>query len=280
MFDVLSQAPKRPFRLNKSHWLADRLEYWWPDALSTGVVSSEIDAPDLSPLGKQELLAVSLATNPVNLVPTIFGNHALEFNNTSHVGNDNIPVDRVNDNIANGPFTWAAWIKSGSFTSNDALFSIRNGGSTTELLIIYAFDTTGGDGFDIFLDGARRLGKGDPRQPPSLNEWHHFIFTSRSATDHQVFMDGMPLGDFSSNANLTASATNIQIGGWENSQFANDDQIFGVTVHSRGFSAQEAWAWYNQDRWGLYEDVDISDDFLPFAAAPAAGNPWNYYAQQ
>lgn len=135
-------------------------------------------------------------------------------------------------------FTVAFWARAAGYQAQGPGISIHNDVDANSLFLFYPYDTNGGNGVRIFYNGAAIIDQNaEPNEAP-LDEWNHFAFVSRSATDHEAFVNNASAGTSSTSKSLAATLSDVTIGAWNDSQFFNGD-IDEVLVIGRALSAGE-----------------------------------------
>ena len=78
---------------------------------------------------------------------------------------------------------------------------------------------------------------------PAANTWNLFTFVSRSATDHELYINGTSVAVSSVSKVLPATTPDVSIGRWNNQYFLGI--IDDVRIYNRALSAGEIKALYN-----------------------------------
>ncbi len=151
-----------------------------------------------------------------------------------HVGNYNAHLSGTS------VFTISFWASSTQYTSNPTAISLGEGGATSGTLIIRPFDNSNGNGAELNWGGIiiDLNGRND-----ADGNMHHFLFVSRSSTDHELFIDGLSVSTNSSNRNLRSDIEDVIIGSWDNSSYF-DGIIDDVRIYNRALSAADISALY------------------------------------
>ena len=129
-------------------------------------------------------------------------------------------------------FTVSFWAGHASYASERAAVSLRKNGETSGLLLFYPYDNLDGNGARVFFDGADVIVQtsGASIDPGSMN---HFLFISRSAIDHELFVNGVSVGTSTSSRALNANLDTLTIGaGGSSSDFVgniHDLRIYDAT---------------------------------------------------
>lgn len=108
-----------------------------------------------------------------------------------------------------------------------------------------------------------------PASPAAVNSYHWYLFTSRSSTDHEVYVDGKSIGSIGSLKILNATLTSLYIGHWNSIQNYNGEQ-FEIAIHKRGFTSDEVAEWYDRERYALRYKLGEMLYFFP-SVAPSVG---------
>ena len=182
------------------------------------------------------------------------------------------------------PLTVSAWIKChGDYTTTQSFLTCAFGGSLVNWALEFGRTankfTWLNNNNAIHLTSAISL---------SDDDWHHVLMSRSGVTSAWVlnfYFDGKFDKTASTSGNSDVTAGSLYIGCWRNGVSTineADMSIDGVMVHNRAFIASEAKQLYEatkNDRTAWARRRSIPIPYAP-AAAPAGGNPWNYYAQQ
>ena len=203
--------------------------YWTFDGPSvnwaTGVVK------DVSGNGNNGLM-----TGPSTSTSPVAGKigQALNFNGTSSYIDLAAPTVLQSDSV----FTVSAWARATSYGVNPAAVAIRFNQDANNLFILYPYDNFSGNGARVFFNTITIIDQNNGAIADG--KWHHFLFVSRSATDHQLFVDGQSVGTSVTSKTLPASLTDVTIGAWNptNGQYYSGG-IDDVRIYNRALSSQE-----------------------------------------
>ena len=135
-------------------------------------------------------------------------------------------------------FSVSLWAKADNNQTTGAGFSIRqNDNQSSTLFIIYPYDTNGGNGVRIWFNSASLIDENGVNRADG--KWHHFLFVSRSATDHQIFVDGKSAGTSASSKTLPDPLTGVNIGRWYGTTQMFKGSVDDVRIYDRALSATE-----------------------------------------
>jgi len=142
-------------------------------------------------------------------------------------------------------FSVSLWAKADTNQIAGAAISIRKGDSDPgNLFILYPYDLSAGNGARIYFNGSSIINENGIDRTDG--DYHHFVFVSGSATNHEVYVDGVSVGASSSDKTLPSPVTDIDIGRWSGS----GGQVFNgsideVRIYNRALTAGEIEAIYN-----------------------------------
>jgi hypothetical protein len=169
-----------------------------------------------------------------------------------------------------GASVWTVcwWEHAAAYGTNPASWAFDSAG---DLLVMYSFDDSGGNGPRVYKDGNQiNVDAG----APSVNTWHRYCLTNRSSTDHELYVDGVSLATNSGNWSIPTSLTSFAIGKDILAGQPSTSYHDGYRLFLRGFSASEAAQDYrassrgyqNELNWQRYPVVDTQQaagGFLP-----------------
>ncbi len=144
------------------------------------------------------------------------------------------------DLVGSSTFTISFWASSTGYFLNDAAIGIIGGGN----FVIYPFDTNGGNGVRVHYYGSNPFDQ-NSTSIPANGTFHHYVFTSRSSTDHELFVDGQSIGTSTSSLALTGAST-MTIGSWTTASQFYTGKLDDVRMYNRGFSSadvQKLYGW-------------------------------------
>ena len=226
--------------LNQSSWLADDLWGWFPHFDGRWV--------DHGPqkLGECALVAaspVAISQSPFGPLACDFAAQQAEFSMTNGV-----------DRLASIPaFTVSFWAYLSAYGGNHNAISLYDDADPTDpntLFQVLPNDNFVDNGCRVFWDGSNPLN--DSSDTVALNQWHHYIITSRSATNHELYVDRISKhAQVVQSKTLSSLTSRLSIGHWNSTQ-SGDFPLFGITIHTRGMDQSDVDRWYWQDRWDLY----------------------------
>jgi epidermal growth factor receptor substrate 15 len=246
--------PSTNIKLNVGHPLATGLSHWYPQAEEDAVWF------DYGPARRGQL---TLDAGTSARVTTSHGNYAIDFDN----GLSEFTTLAVGDLPNSNTFTVAFWARGTVYENSHIAVSLYNsGGSSSNLLAIYPFAQSGGDGVQVFWNGNNRIDQ--DTGAVSLNELHFYVFTSRSATDHEMYVDAVSVGSSSTSLSLVSNTDRIGLGHWNGGQNFDRGIMKDVSIHARGMNSEEVSDWYFNQRWALYAP---RTQLIPVGAIAAAG---------
>jgi hypothetical protein len=154
---------------------------------------------------------------------------------------------------------------------NSAIFSLGDSGTSKKWIVQLA--TVGGTTY-IFTDAVAVAQTITGAQIPSLNAWHHIVFSTYNGGANWAYhLNGIRIGAGSFTA-VSVVATDMAIG--RRSIGATgyfDGLIADLRVYNRHFYENEEpfQMWAPQTRWELYRPIRRRATTIPFA--PPFGNP-------
>jgi hypothetical protein len=146
-----------------------------------------------------------------------------------------IPAPSVLQGLA--AFTVSLWAKSDSYQSLGGAFSIYDGTTSGTLFLIYPYDPSNGNGTRVYFNSGAVIDQNDGAIADG--KWHHFLFVSRSATDHELFVDGVSVATSTISKTLPATLSHISIGAWRSGTQLYGGSIDDVRVYGRALSNDE-----------------------------------------
>jgi hypothetical protein len=144
-------------------------------------------------------------------------------------------------------FSVSFWSKPTVTGVNKGAFAIRNGTSNTTTLIIYPADNATTDsGARVYWNSASIIDEstGIDRS----GSWHHYLFVSRSSTDHELYVDGQSVGTSATSKTLSNPLSDITIGAWYPTSQRYSGSLDEVRIYNRALSANEILQLYNMGR--------------------------------
>jgi hypothetical protein len=111
-------------------------------------------------------------------------------------------------------FTISFWAKDSQYSNTRAAIGLSTSGDANKSLIIYPIDTDLGNGPRVWYNGASFINVNNSTGLDD-NQWHHFVFVSRSATDHELFVDGKSIAKSSVSKTLDAGLNWLFLGAWQ-----------------------------------------------------------------
>jgi Concanavalin A-like lectin/glucanases superfamily len=166
------------------------------------------------------------------------GNGAYVFN-----GGDSIRTGTRPSLDGSSTFTTSLWANCDVNEGRGAL-SIRTGTSATTLFLFYPCDAAGGAlGARVYYSGASVVDENSGID--RTGEWHHYSFVSRSATDHEIFVDGVSVGTGSLSKSLPSSISDVDIGHWRPSTQEFLGTIDDVMIWNYSLSDEQISALFN-----------------------------------
>jgi len=121
--------------------------------------------------------------------------------------------------------------------------SIRNGTASSNLFLFYPYDGSAGNGVRIFWNGSSPFDENGVSRGGT--GFHHFSIVNRSATDHEVYVDGASIGTFSTDKSLVSPLSDINIGIWRPANQPYQGALDDVRIYNRALSATEITQLYN-----------------------------------
>ncbi len=244
-----NHAPNRSFVLNKFSPQARELVGWWPVHNGGSVIQ------DYSGFGQH----ASGANSGVLLVNR-FGQRVNQFT----AGQDFIvTAGSAAKGLAN--FTIMVWGQGTSAPSNQSgAVSTYTGAGTDDLLFFYVLRS---DGTSIFWNDTTDVVSDATVRNDGLP--HHYIFTSRGALDHELFIDGISIDTNTAISKTHTSVPNIGLGHWNGIQDQPSNKLWDFRIYSRGITPREAYEFYNPaTRWDLYHELGRRTHYFVAAGAP------------
>lgn len=243
--------PPSRFQLNRSHWLAKDLRNWWHLDGSDSSGGNWVDyahtpTPDFQ--ADQNYSVVRASGNAIRARDSNVGWYG------ECTASPEWTETNSKDDLYQSPFTLGFWCKYSSSESG-AAFCFRWGSNTALTCVVYPYDTYTGNGARVYWETTSSpidFIKSDDKYT-TFDEWHHYVFTSRSFTDHELYIDGRSVDSSTRSEYLNFGTT-------ESIEIAHvlGGQNFGgylsnITLHKRGMSSAEVAQWYQPaNRWGLY----------------------------
>ncbi|TSC89923.1 MAG: thrombospondin N-terminal-like domain-containing protein [Parcubacteria group bacterium Gr01-1014_3] len=251
--------------VNKNNSFGDGLVGFWP---FNGADVSGTTATDLGSGGNNG----TLTGGPI-VYPGLVG-QALKFDGT----NDHVNITAPTVLQSSSTFTVSLWAESPSYKANPMALAIRNGTDPNQLFALYPYDTTNGNGARVFYSGASIINQNNGSI--ANTGWHHFLFVSRSSTDHELFVDGSSVGTSATSKTLPATLTNVTIGAWEPNAQWYSGSIDEVRVYDRALSAAEVAALYKSGAPDKRSEANVNQNkrfdgglvgFWPFNGPDVSG---------
>jgi hypothetical protein len=145
-------------------------------------------------------------------------------------------------------FGLSVWARRSAYgDGTNPAMSIADGADATKSVMMYPYDQT-------FLSGglpASRVSWDNNNDiiyiaTLTMSAWHHFLFSSRGATDHELFIDGVSVASFATSRSLFGTLTKVGVGGWpDGTQFFGGDLKDAMLLPAGPTAAQAAaiYAW-------------------------------------
>jgi hypothetical protein len=135
-------------------------------------------------------------------------------------------------------FTVSFWARAAAYQAFAGAFAIRDGvDANSGLLLIYPFDVEGGgNGVRVFWNNASIIDQ--DVGAAAVDELNFYCFLSRSATDHEMFVNNVSVGTSGTAKSLKASLSHVTIGGWNGGQFFSGD-MDDVRIYNRALTNDE-----------------------------------------
>jgi hypothetical protein len=169
------------------------------------------------------------------------GSGALSFDGNGDVVVANSATSALRGKSA---FTISLWASATSYPQDKSALGISTNGTGTTGFNIYPFDAFQGNGIRLRFNGLNMINNNSENLADG--NFHHFVYVSRSATDHEVFVDNVSAGTSSEPETLDSSLNQFNIGAWNNSATQSfSGKIDEVRVYDRALSAQEIADIYN-----------------------------------
>lgn len=151
--------------------------------------------------------------------------------------NQKIEIDGVASNLqSDSSFTIAFWAKDSDYEGLGMEIGISTNTDAGQLFQFSAFHSSGGNGVLIYYNGSTIIDQNDGSEADG--NFHYFLFVSRSATDHEVYVDGVSVGTSNSSKTMASGLNNAQISGWQGGQL-NNSTMSNVRIWDRALSSQE-----------------------------------------
>ena len=146
--------------------------------------------------------------------------------------------DGVNDNVditdsglmtslqGLSAFTVSFWAAVTSYEADEAAFGMGEEG-TNDVLSIYPYQDGGkkGDQIEVWYDGESIIAESNTT--PADGSFHNFVFVQTSATEHEIFIDGVSAGTDTTSKTLAASTDIVNIGSYD----GNEEYFDGIVDH-------------------------------------------------
>ena len=134
-------------------------------------------------------------------------------------------------------FTVSFWAKRSSYSLTARSAVTLRQGTSLQSLLIYPFDSSGGNGARVYYNAGVLIDQNNGAFADG--SWHHFLFVSRSATDHELYVDGVSVGTSATSKTLSATLSDITIGAYHPTAQFFDNSIDDVRVYTRPLSSSE-----------------------------------------
>lgn len=141
-------------------------------------------------------------------------------------------------------FSVSFWAKQSAYSWVQPALALRTSstGDANNLFILYPYDMVDGNGSRIWFNGGNIIDINGTSIPS--NQWNHFVYVQRSASDGELFVNGTSVAVNSIPKTLPAVA-NLTIGSWDGtSQFYNG-QLDEIRLYNRALSSSEILDLYN-----------------------------------
>jgi len=158
---------------------------------------------------------------------------------------DYIDTVPASDLAESATFTVSFWVKAVSTAPNKMAIAIRNAQSNGTLFAIYPADNNGGRGARVYWNSTSIITESGVERSGS---WHHYLFVSRSTTNHELYVDGQSVGTSATSKSLPNPLSNITIGAWYPTSQHFNGSLDEVRIYNRALSANEVTQLYNLGR--------------------------------
>lgn len=223
--------PQPPFVLNQGNPRNSHIKAFWPILKNSNEVLRDLTGrqPPVTPTGT------------VNIRLNSLGGYELDFNGVSTSFNC-LPA------VTSAPFTVSFWASATTYNPSTAV-AIRQGTWTGNLFTFDPMNNEGGNGVRIYYNNGVLIK--DTSGGTADGKPHLFVFTSRSPTDHEIWVDCVSKGTSSTSKNFGAGIDFTTIGDWyAGSGRSFQGQIFNVRIEDKGYSQADVAALWNQQTRG------------------------------
>ena len=134
-------------------------------------------------------------------------------------------------------FSISFWATSPAYAVNPSAVALRIGtNDPNNLLIIYPYDTENGNGARVYFSGGSVI---DINSTSIVStQWNHFEYVQRSATDRELFINGVSVATNTTSKTLPA-VTNFTVGSWDGTQQFFNGKIDDVKVYDYARTQQQ-----------------------------------------
>jgi hypothetical protein len=216
---------------------------------------------NVSNLGEDDTHVLDVSGNGNNGTGTgvILNTTDCKFGNCFLYGGDgdNIDIGAIPELQSKNVFTVSFWAWDDDYSASPGTVAIWDGNvDANNLFLFYPYDNVNGNGTRIWYNGVSLIDENDATR----TGWNHFVFVSRSATDHEIYVNGVSEGTSSTSKSLPASITNVNIGMWYtgSSQYF-DGLLDELYIWNHSLSSDEVYQQYisnlnkfNSTQWYLY----------------------------
>lgn len=161
-------------------------------------------------------------------------------------GTDNrahtVAIDSTHSLAGATDFSAVVICSASSHALSKGAISFRRLATTAGLLIFYPFDTDGGDGARVFIDGSVRENENTAPSGRADDISRVFVLTYDGATS-RTYVDGIEVANASHTSTLRSDPTNIDIGRWRAGNQIFHGAISLTALYDRALPVEEVLSW-------------------------------------
>ena len=177
---------------------------------------------------------------------------------------DYIGAAAVTELQGSSTFTIMLEVAASAFTSNKGALAIRNGTAATTLWILYPYDSVNGNGPSIYYNGGIVIDV-NSGYPDANGKFNTFLFRSNSATNYELFVNGLSLASNTVSKSMSSTLSDTTIGTWYPGSGQNfSGWVRNVRIWNRPLTNPEINALTLNPAKGLWVP-DIKQYYIPAA---------------
>lgn len=149
------------------------------------------------------------------------------------------------------------------------------GNTSANLIAFYPWDGSSGNGCRIFWNSATTLDQ-NSRSMSANGILRRFLFTSRSSTDHQLFVEGLSVATSSTSKTVPTLTNGVRIASYNAGQTmseAANGSLFRVVIWSRGFTPSEA-QWLHAEPYSFILPAESRKRYFLADVPVSTGQPF------